>query len=1003
MRKPHVSASASARTLRGWWMSALALTVSLLLPVGGFAQNKQVTGTVYDQSGQPLTGAMVTIPGTQTGAYTDFEGKFTIEAAEGTTLNFSFVGFEEKSAPAKNGMTISLAEMANALDELVVVGYGTVKKSDLTGSVSSMSSRNFIDQPQGNILQGRMAGVAVRDGSVRIRGMNSIYGGNDPLYVVDGHYGGMPDQKDIVSVEVLKDASATAIYGSRGANGVIIVTTRRGAAGKLTVKGSVDLDIYQYTKRLDLLNAAETIDYCDVSNLGDVYGYNFSQATKDEAKVNPTGTNWQELMLNRTGFSRKYRVEISGGTDKARYWVRPYFNKYDATMRNNQGQSYGVTAKTDFDVTKWLYLSAEINAGHSQSTQAGETGVAPNSGSNFMAALLWSPTAHMKDDAGNWVKTDAGTGVMKNPFIYLTNEIENTSNSIQGIGNAKVKILPGLTLNSQVVIGHSNSNSKTYESADFGSENQPYTRQSPSESQSFMVNAFLNYEKTFGKDHNFSAMFGYEEQKSRGEGISVTAKGTNEADKWWHMGTASNRNIGNSYSNSSMRSYFGRVNYNYKNRYYVTGNIRADGSSSYSKANRWGYFPSFALAWRLSEESFMKNQDFFQNIKVRGGWGQTGNALGGYQTYAMMKNRAFTYGTDTSYPATYPYISGNPELKWETTAQTNVGIDLSFLDRFTLSVDWYKKKTTDLLGPITAPPYAGADDQYGADHTTGNVGSTRNSGFDFALDVLAVNHKNFSYDFTISGSYNKNKVLSLGESDILYGSTYGSAMGDISVFALIPGKPIGSMYGYHYVGIWQENEAEKAKGFGALPGDYKYEDVNDDGKYGDEDLQVIGNCNPKFTFGFNNHFKYKNWDLNILFEGMGKRDMLNATYMMLSERTRVRLKDGMDKWTPSHTNAKFARVGSSDGNCARSDRHIQNAAYLKLRNLALGYTFPRSLVPFGDLKLAVSAYNLLTITGYKGFDPEVSSNKGVSDLNGGMDFYHFQNPVHVNIGIYLTL
>ena len=402
----------------------------------------------------------------------------------------------------------------------------------------------------------------------------------------------------------------------------------------------------------------------------------------------------------------------------------------------------------------------------------------------------------------------------------------------------------------------------------------------------------------------------------------------------------------------------------------------------------------------------MKNQNIFQNVKIRGGWGIIGNqAIDSYGTYTTLGSQSWSWGTSTAYSGYYAQIGGNANLKWESTKQLNLGIDLTTLDnRLNITLDYYNKKTVDLLAPVSVAGYNGGDTEYGRSTVISNVGSVRNKGFEFNIGYLVVEAKDFSYDINLNGAINKNKVLDLGEESIIYGNIYAAGLTSVSPFVLMPGQPIGTIYGLKYLGIWQEAEADEAAKFGQVPGDYKYEDKNGNYSYDSEDKQVIGHTNPSFTWGFNNHFSYKNLGLNILLEGVHNRDVMNWTYMVATERGTVAtfytLRDAKNRWTPSNPDAEFARVGTTNNMQPLSSQYMQDGSYIKFRNISFSYLIPKSVISFASLKVSVSAQNMLTITKYKGYDPEISSSTG-DDANSGMDWFAYPNPKSISLGISL--
>ncbi|MDD4590975.1 MAG: TonB-dependent receptor [Parabacteroides sp.] len=976
-------------------------------------RNVMIRGSVADSNGSPLVGVNIVVKGTTRGTVTDSNGNFELSVVPTATLECSYIGYKTQILKVKNNLKVILLEDNALLDEVVVVGYGTMKKSDLTGSVTSVASKSFIDQPNSSvnsILSGRAPGVTVRrmngapgkGNTIRIRGANSLYGGNDPLIVVDGNYEDMPDTYDIESIEILKDASATAIYGSRGANGVILVTTRRGQEGKPTLKFYSNFSFDTVPQRYDLMNAGEFAEYNN-----SVGAYNFTSDEIAKYKANG-GTDWQDQIF-RTGLSQNYKAVISGGSKNAKYYVSPSYSKMDGTIKNTNSESYGLNAKIDMDLSSRVSVQFESNVNHNNNLNADMAQGGGKTAMPILAALLWAPTEPLYEEDGTTLNRLGNmTGTLLNPLLLTTVENTNYNNSGNGIGNLKIKIIDGLELNAKGSVSFSTGGSRDFQSKNYNGITATASQNSY-ENKSWLVNAYLTYNKTFAKVHNFSAMAGMEETQSKYNSLSGSANALSiESVKWYNLGLAApNISVGSGFSNSALRSYFGRVNYNYASRYFVTVNFRSDGSSKFREGNQFGYFPSFSLAWKLTEEKFMKNQNIFSNVKIRGGWGETGNqAIDSYATYNTLGSRGYSWGTSSDQAGYFARVGGNPNLKWETTRQTNLGLDLGFFNnRLSVSLDYYNKKTVDLLAPVSVPAYNGADSEYGKSTVISNVGSVRNRGFEFNINYNWPLSKDLQYEVNFNGAINHNKVLDLGESKIIYGENYGSGITALSPFVLLPGQPIGTIYGLKYLGIWQKSEAAEAAKFGQTPGDYKYEDVNGDHSYSSDDSKVIGHTNPKFTWGLNNHLTYKDFDLNILFEGIHGRDIINWTYMLTSERLDIsqvyKLRDSRDRWNESNPEAKFAKIGNTNKLNPISSQYMEDGSYVKLRNISLGYHVPKVVCPFADIKLSVSAQNILTFTKYKGYDPEISSSAG-SDINAGMDWFAYPNPKSVSFGVSLT-
>jgi TonB-linked SusC/RagA family outer membrane protein len=982
-------------------------------------QQSGIAGYVYDVAGEPIPGVNVIVKGTSNGTVTDLDGRFTLNVAAGTELEISYIGFETQIVKAAANLRIVLQEDTQRLEEVVVVGYGTSKKSDLTGAVTSVSAKAFLDQPASSVnsvLSGRAPGVQVRrsngapgqGSTIRIRGANSLLGNNDPLIVVDGNYGGLPNMYDIESIEILKDASATAIYGSRGANGVILVKTKRGTQEtKPTVRIYSDVSINQVTQRYDVMDA---YDFAEYNNR--IGAYPFTSAELDRLKANG-GTDWQDQVF-RQGIAQTYKAVFSGGTKNVKYYVSPSYSKSTGIIQNTEAGGYGLSAKVDMDLSDRITVQLESGVSHSSSLNNTDMGQGGSKTSlPLLAALAWAPSEPVYNDDGSFHRLGISTGTLLNPLLMTTNRRTGYGNSGSGIGNIRIKLIEGLVFDAKGSVSFGASGGRNFESLEYNGVN-PTADQSSGESLSWLVNAYLTYTRSFAGKHNLSLMAGFEETKSESQNFSATAIVLPlETVGWYNLGLAApNISVGSGYGNSAMRSFFGRFNYNYASRYYLTANYRADGSSKFKGDNQFGYFPSFSLAWRLSEEDFIKDLDLFQNLKLRGGWGVTGSqAVDTYATYTTLGGRGFYWG-DVNYAGYYAQVGGNPNLKWESTKQVDLGFDLTTLDgRLEFAFDYYKKQTSDLLAPVSVPAYNGGDSEYGRTNVISNVGSTENEGFEVNINYDVLRTKDFTYDVNLNGAVNRNKVIDIGDETMLYGRTYASGLTSVSPFVLISGQPIGTIWGLNYLGIWQENEAAEAAKFQQEPGDYKYEDLNGNNNYDSEDNQVIGNTNPKFTWGFNNHVNWKNFDLNVLIEGVHGRDVMNWSRMLGAHRIDfsqlITLSDGKNRWTPANPNAEFAKIGNTNRVAPLSSQFVEDGSYVKLRNISLAYRIPKNIISFANIKLSVSAQNLLCITKYKGYDPEISStsdnssDNGVADANSGMDWFAYPNPKSVSFGISL--
>jgi TonB-linked SusC/RagA family outer membrane protein len=973
------------------------------------AQQSGLTGYVYDAEGEPLTGVNVVVKGTTTGTITDINGRFTLNVAEGAQLEISYIGYVTQTVSAARNMRVELAEDIEQLDEVVVVGYGTVKKSDLTGAVTSVTQKSFLDQPGSSInsvLQGRAPGVVVRrtngapgEGStIRIRGVNSILGNNDPLIVVDGNYSSsLPNLYDIETIEILKDASATAIYGSRGSNGVIIVTTKRGStAGRNEVKIYSNISFDQVARRYDMMDAVEFAEFMNA--VGTQMGGAASYSDADIARFREQGTtDWQNELF-RTGVTQSHKAVLTGGSQKAKYYISPIFNKTEGIMINTSAKNYGLNAKFDADLSKRVSYQIEAGLSHGNVLNPGLGKGTDHMSLPLQSALIWSPAARVYNDDGTYQSLDPLSARTLNPVLLTSMQDTRYTNSGNAVGNLKVKIIDGLVFDGKALVSYDTGGQRFYSPKELDG-NRANASQNSYETLSWLVNAYLTYSKTFAQNQ-LSVMLGFEENQGETRGFNANADDLSVTTVGWdNLSLGKTKSIGSYYTNDALRSYFARVSYNYGSRYYFTGTYRADGSSKFRGNNRFSYFPSFSLAWRLSEEGFLKDSEVFQNLKLRGGWGVTGSqAVGSYATLSPMSGSSFAWGTSQELTGYRPGVGGNPNLQWEETKQSNIALDLTTLGgKLSFSFDYYYKQTDKLLSRITVPIYNGG----GTINT--NVGTIENKGFEVNLNYLVFENRDWSYDINLNGSHNENKVLDIGDQERLWGGSSVAGVMTQSPFIIMPGHSLGTIYGYKYLGLWQRGDVIEAKKYGQEPGGYHYEDLNGNNEYDAEDYQIIGNSNPKFTWGFNNHLSWKNWDLNILFEGLHGRDILNLSYFMAGNiydnSLAVTSRAGKDRWTPENPYAEFSRLTMANTVVMpNSDQWLQDGSYVKVRNLSLAYRLSKKATRFADMRLAVSAQNVFTFTKYKGYDPEVSSAGG-SDTDAGLDWFAYPNPRSYTISL----
>lgn len=974
-------------------------------------QQKLVTGKVTDQSGASLPGVSVVVKGTTTGVSSDNSGNFSLTLpANANIIVFSFIGkkTQEVKLDGKSALNVMMVEESIGLDEVVAVGYGTMKRSDLTGSLASISPKDLKNHPMtdfAQVLQGRASGVSVtnttgapgKEAKIRIRGANSFSGGNDPLIIIDGLPGNSDiNPYDVKSVEILKDASATAIYGNRGANGVILITTLRGDASAPKVVLSTNIGMSQVRKKYDILSPA---DYATLAN----QTYGFQQYTPAEIanfRANG-GTDWQNEIF-RTGLKQDYQASVSGGSEKVRYLFSGNYLNETGTLINTNREKYSFRANIDADFSKRLSVSMNMSANMSDIFNA-DLGSGGSKENPIIQSILWSPTVPVYQADGTYTVADNVGSLGRNP-VYLAKEPYNDAKK-RGFGlntNLKYKILDGLTFDGIASFGSSTDNSKSYSNILLASGNAANTALSNNfgVGETWSVQALLNYNKKFLDWHTVSATAGFEESAGSSRSVGASIRGVDSPGANYAYGTSPSG--GQGYGYSSLESFFARVNYNFKSKYFLTATYRADASSKFRDKNKWGYFPSVGLSWNASEEEFIKSLGVFDKLKIRGSWGITGNqAIDSYATFSSLGTEKFAFGSSTSYYGTKPSSPANTQLRWEETMQKDLGFEASFFkSRLNVSMDYYQKETTGLLLKRKLPMY---DGEYAVIQ---NIGQINNKGFDFSADYQIINKRDFVWNAGFNFSILRNKVINLGDDTRLYGDGYGSGIMDgPSAFVIEPGQPLGSFWGVKYLGIWSTAEAAEALKYGNKPGDSKYEDINNDKTINSDDYQIIGKACPDYTWGLNNSFSYKNFELNVLVDAVQGRQVYNIMYasaaVIIPDSKTIKLKEAADIWTTNNQGAQYPAVSTTNKNYISSSRWLQDGSYVKVRNISLTYTFPKRMTKFGDVKLSLSGQNLFTFTKYKGIDPEVSSS-GNKDTDQGIDFGVYPTSKIITTGLSIT-
>ena len=758
---------------------------------------KTIKGVINDEQGETIIGASVIIKGEDTGTTSDMDGRFTLEAPEGAILVISYIGYhtQEVKVRKRSLLRVVLKEDNQLLDEVVVVGYGTVKKSDLTGAVSGVSNRQYKNQPVQrveNILQGRTPGVEVTATSgmpgasmkVRVRGTTSINKSSDPLYVIDGiiSSSGLDgiNPSDIQSMEILKDASSTAIYGSRGSNGVILITTKQGSEGKAQVTFDASIGLSTVRKQYDLLNAYEY-----ATALNDIRGSSTISAEDLEAYKNGTkGINWTDL-LTRTGITQDYRLAISGGNEKVKYLISGNVLDQEAITIMSDYKRYGIRANIDSEVKPWLTISAKLNASSLHKHNEG--------GANWLHVTNFSPTMELKDPETGVYNTDPYNMIGSSPYGEM---IVNNSDSYSYNLNANLtllfKIMKGLTLSVQGGYDYDNSPSYSFRSK-LDSPGAINSASNTNALHNYWQNTNnLTWQKQFG-DHSFTAMGVWEISRSWDSQLKGTGSNlNNESVGYWNLGNAAIRDASNSYTEFSLASGIVRANYDYKKRYFITAALRADGSSKFQGDNKWGYFPSAAVAWDIAQESFMSNQHVLDQLKLRASFGVTGNQdIAAYSTLGMLSGASYGWGTSTSSTGYWGYQFATPGITWEKTYQYDLGLDMS-IGGFNITVDWFKKQTKDLLFQKQVPKYNGGGTYWV------NQGKLNNTGVELSLTTFPVKGA-VTWETSLNASYVKNEVADLAGDDFVLTANYSDLGGPMQIMK--PGYPMGSFYVYQWKGF----------------------------------------------------------------------------------------------------------------------------------------------------------------------------------------------------------
>ena len=977
-------------------VSALAAQSNSTIATATQQQNS-CTGTVKDATGEPIIGATIRIEGKTGGTVTDLDGNFTLSNIEkGAKLTITYVGYKSQTLTwSGSPLNITLQDDANMLEETVVIGYGTVKKADLAGSVAVLDSKNFKDQPVARVedaLNGRMSVVQVMSSGVpggamkiRVRGTSSVNKSNDPLYVVDGivRETGLEgiSPEDIQSIQVLKDASSTAIYGARGANGVVMVQTKSGSAGATQVTFDASFGISNAYHIPEVMGTKEyaqaLIDYKGVAKSA-MQGY--LDGTKP-------GIDWMDELL-QTGITQNYKVAVSQGNEKTQTYFSANYMDQKGVITDTKSRRYAIKANMHNKIFDWLEMTTDINLAQTDNSGAG---FAQNQSNPIWVGLNYSPTMEMMAPNGNY-NVDPYNCIQNNPYgILHDGDNDRKRTMVTGHIDLKFNLLKGLTFTTTNGIDYND-----YKWYDFTSTRVNVSGNSMTNGDATVTALQSTNNLTYmGKwgEHALTATGVWEVSSNEVRKMQMTGTGiAHEQLGYWNIQDAASKNPTNGYSKWTMLSGVARVMYNYADRYMLTGTFRADGSSRFTN-KKWGYFPSIAGAWTVSNEKFWEPiRNAVEYMKIRASYGIIGNQdIAPYSTLGTLKSTGFSYGTNQSYTGYWANSFATPDLTWEKVHQFDLGVDLGFFgNRLNISFDYFNKTTKDALLQTAAPGYLGAT-QYWV-----NAGEVNNKGVDVTINGQIIQTKDWSWSSTLNASYIKNKVTKMtADEPIIYGEK--PAPGTVDPCTIIKeGEAIGTFYGFKWAGVEKNDKGQYVDMYYAADGT-KTASPN-----AGKDRFVLGRSNPDVTLGWNNTITYKNWDFNMFCNAAFGAKRLNIVrFAMNAEVGASRFVTDKDHF--SNIGVTMPSIGAENKNYGNSDKWLENADYFRCENISVAYTFPRSVTKLADIRLSLSAQNLFTITGYKGIDPAGASFSDANvDRDNGLDMGAYPNPRTITMGVRVT-
>lgn len=960
----------------------------LTFPV--LAQERVILGKVTDADGNTIPGVTVQVVGTPTGTVTDLDGFYQINVTEGT-LRFSYIGYASQEVPIGDQTTIDvvLIEETTLLNEVVVIGYGTQKKKDLTTAVSTVSEKEIEERPiifAAQALQGKAAGVQVVQPSgkpgvglaVRVRGSTSVLAGNEPLYVVDGvpttNISGI-NPSDIASMSVLKDASSSAIYGARAANGVVLITTKVGTAREPQINFDAYYGFSRLRKTVEVLN---TKDYRDL--MEEIIPGSLDPSWTDF-------TTWSDTVFG-TGQNQSYQLSISGGSDKSHYFFSGGYMSESGIVKPARFERYSIRLNLDSQIKPWLKVGTNLNLLR-MSTKDTPDNLSSGRGGVIMSTLNTPPFLSVyKDDGSGWFDPNPFQPSWENPVAYMEGPDQEAIDHIL-FGNifADIRLVEGLFFKTKAGADVNIHQWDYYLDpfrTNYGRQNNGIGRSDKRNSNTLLWENTLDYTRSVGS-HNFTGLIGSSIQKYKTYDTYIEGNDFPD-DVSVKTINAANTTRGSTFIEEwALASFFARVTYDFSSKYYFTASVRRDGSSKL--AQPWGTMPSFSAGWRISSERFMDNVGFIDDLKLRGGWGKNGNQEGipNYARFGLVSYYQQTPTNPLSGPGSVQVTYGNPDLRWETTAQTNIGVDLTMFNyRVNLSVDAYYKKTSDLLLNVQLP------NTLPITYIQTNAGEIENKGIEFSLHTVNINKK-LTWTSDLNMSFNKNEVTGLEYTKVYYFGRIYSNNSDVSIVQV--GLPLGSFYGYVSEGVDPET------------GDIMFKDVNENGIFDPGDRTVIGDPNPNFVFGFTNDLNYKRFDLNFFFQGSVGNDIFNATRVDLEGMfdSKNQSVDVLRRWTPENRNTDMPRAvgGGNVDNVRNSTRFIEDGSYVRLKSVTLSYRAIDNNPKIRAIKrltVYVTGQNLLTFTGYSGFDPEVNAY-GNSATELGIDYGTYPQSINVIFGL----